>query len=209
VENGSDNGRFVKFLPWRGNACSIIQGRMFQLHVVLDEPKSWLEYVPPWVTAVAALITVLVAALIARNQNKLQKALADKQIEIQKSQLDQQARQLKKDLFDRRFAVFTDVLDFINYVLREDGNIQFGGPGQRQFWEAMEKAEMLFGKDVNAYLADVDTTARKLYVSAKGMNKASATGDVEEINRNGELLSRLSDELLQRRKAVFRPYLSL
>jgi hypothetical protein len=39
---------------------------MLQLHVALDEPKGWLEYVPPWVTAVAALITVLVAGLIAR-----------------------------------------------------------------------------------------------------------------------------------------------
>lgn len=177
--------------------------RMFQLHVVLDQGKNWLDYVPPCITAVAALSTVLVALRIARNQNKLQTDLA-------KMQLAQQERQLKKDLFDRRFAVFVNVLDFVSYVLQENGKIQLAGPGKyRDFWESMEKAEMLFGADVNEYLADVDKTARAFYVSAQGLDKAIATGDVEAIDKNAELLDRLGVKLLQQRKWVFRPYLAL
>ena len=86
---------------------------MFQLHVIVDGAKNWLDYSPPWITSGAALITVIVAVVIARNQNRLQKTLAEKQIELQRSQLDQQERQLKKDLFDRRFAVYLGVRDFI------------------------------------------------------------------------------------------------
>jgi hypothetical protein len=158
---------------------------MFQLHVVLDQAKSWFDYFQPCITAVAALGTLLVALRIARNQNKLQAELA-------KMQLAQQERQLKKDLFDRRFAVYVNVLDFVSYVLQENGKIQLAGPGKyRDFWESMEKAEMLFGADVNEYLADVDKTARDFYVSAQRMDKTIATGDVEAIDRNAQLLERL------------------
>jgi len=109
-----------------------------------------------------------------------------------KLQLQQQERQLKKNLFDQRFAVFVNVRDFITYVLRENGKIQLAGPGQyREFWESMEKAEMLFGTDVNKYLGEVDETAREFYMSAQGMDKAIATGDIEAINKNGQLLERL------------------
>ena len=85
-----------------------------------------------------------------------------------------------------------NVRDFITYVLRENGKIQLAGPGQyREFWESMEKAEMLFGTDVNKHLGEVDETAREFYVSAQGMDKAIATGDIEAINKNGQLLERL------------------
>jgi hypothetical protein len=46
--------------------------------LLLDASKSWAEYIPPWITAAAAFGTVLVAGLIARNQCRLQKALADR-----------------------------------------------------------------------------------------------------------------------------------
>lgn len=179
---------------------------MFQLHVVLEGPKNWLEYVPPWITAVASLIAFSVAILIARNQNRLQATLADRQRDLQKQQLEQQDRQLKKDLFDRRFAVFTEVLDFMSYVLRENGKIELAGPGQyRLFRESMERAVMLFGDDVTA----VDETARLFYVSAQTLDNAVATGNMEAINNNGELLNRLSVTLLGQRTEVFRPYLDL
>ena len=185
------------------------QSRMFQLHVVLDQQKNWLEYAPSWVTAIAAFITIIVASLIARNQSKLQRTLAEKQIEIQKIQLEQQARQLKKDLFDRRFAVFTGAQEFISYVLQNNGDIELAGPGQyRQFRDYMERAEMLFGDDVNRYLLDVDETARAFYVSAKKM-KTSAASNMDVIQKQAQLLDRISVALLQQRKEVFRPYLTL
>ncbi len=102
----------------------------------------WISALPSLIAAVAAAITVFVALRIAENQNKLQTALADKQIEIQ-------ARQLKKDLFDRRFAVFIEAAEFIGYVLQENGKIELVGPGKyRRFRESMEVAQMLFGEDV-------------------------------------------------------------
>jgi hypothetical protein len=185
-------------------------GEMFQIHVALDEPTNWLQLVPTWLTALAALITVFVARRIAHNQNTLQTTLGEKQAEIQKMQLELQGRQLKKDLFDKRFAVYTDVLDFLSYVLNNNGQIQLAGPGEyRQFRQCMERAEMLFGDDVRKYIADVDETARRFYVSAQTMDVAISKGDVDAIMRNGDLLSRLSVDLLQQRTAVFRPYLLL
>jgi hypothetical protein len=195
---------------------------MFQLHVVLDQARGWLDYVAPFstlLTAIAAIGTVSVALRIANNQNKLQKtlardqsrlqeALAEKQLEIQKMQLERQAQQLKKDLFDRRFGVFTGVLTFITYVPQENGDIELHGPGQyRQFRECMETAEMLFGDDVNRYLEDVDETARQFYVSAR--RREIDRGDPDAIEKDGQLLNRLSVTLLQRRKGLFRRYLTL
>jgi ribosomal protein L34 len=138
---------------------------MFRLHVVLDNSRTWVDYAPAWVTAVAALVTVFVAILIARNQNKLQETLAKKQTDLQEAQL-------KKDLFDRRFIVFTDTLDFIGMVIRNDGDIVLEGPEYRHFLETTQKAGMLFGADVRSYLKGVTETTTNLYVSARGRGRA-------------------------------------
>jgi hypothetical protein len=58
---------------------------MSPLHVVLDGPKTWLEYVAPLITAVASFIAVFVAIFIAHKQNKLQAALATGQSEANAS----------------------------------------------------------------------------------------------------------------------------
>ena len=173
---------------------------MFQLHVVLDGQKNWLEYLPPWITAFAS---VVVASVIALNQTRLQTTLANRQLDLQE-------RQLKKDLFDRRFAVFTQALDFMTYVLRNNGRIELAGPGEYgTFRESMETAEMLFGDDVNEYLAALDKTAREFCVSAQALEQAKARGDVDAINKNGQLLNDISVTFLAKRTQVFRPYLKL
>jgi hypothetical protein len=185
---------------------------MFQVHVILDQPKYWLDYVTPLGTvlaSVAALLAMLVARRIARNQDALQKELANRQIDLQKEQLEEQKRQLKKDLFDRRFAVFADTGDFIGYVLRENGNICLTGTEYRQFRQAMAKAEVLFGAQVREYLEDVHKTAGDFYVSAKGLDRAAQAGDVDAIRKNSELLSRMGVELPQKLPEVFHPDLAL
>ncbi len=175
---------------------------MFQFHVVLDQPKNWLDYSPSWITALAALITVFVAIKIAGNQNRLQKTIAERQIDIQ-------ARQLLKDLFDWRFAVFTEVENFIAYVLQSNGKVHLPGPEYIRWRAAMQKAQMLFGADVYEYLVKVDKTARDLYVSALRLDKAIEQGNTEAIEVNHQLLNELSDTLLGQRVQVFRPYLEL
>ena len=186
--------------------------KMFQFHIVLDQPKEWLDYVTPLGTllaAAAAIITVIVARGIAHNQNKLQETLAARQLDLQKAQLEQQERQLKKDLFDRRFTVFTDTGEFISFVLRQNGNISLNSGEYTQFWQTSEKAEMLFGADIREYLEDVQKTAGEFYVTAQGREKAVATGDVDAIHKDHELLAHLGVDLFQKRAKVFRPYLAL
>jgi len=73
----------------------------------------------------------------------------------------------------------------------------------------MDAADMLFGADVNDYLKDVDQTVREFWASSRRMGIASQKGDMEAIQRNYELTSRLSETLLPRRREVFRPYLSI
>jgi hypothetical protein len=87
---------------------------MFPFHVSVDQTRDWLDYAQFAATIVAALGTMIVATLIARSQNRLQKL-----------QLEQQAHQLTKDLFDRRFAIFAAVEDFIVWVVRGEGKTHF------------------------------------------------------------------------------------
>jgi hypothetical protein len=182
---------------------------------VVDQQNNWFDHLPQWITAVASLIAVLVAFLIAKNQNRLQKTLADSQREIQieqialqKMQLEQQAQQLKKDLLDRRFEVFTAVDCFITYVIRSNGKIELVGPGEyRQWREIMERAQMLFGEEVYKYLGTVDKTARDLYVVVRKLENDPT--DMEAIENQFLLSTALADTLREQRAQLFRPYLEL
>lgn len=128
---------------------------------------------------------------------------------IAKKQRDFQKRQLKKDLFDDRFNIYKAAREFLNYVARFDGRIELSGPEYHAFWEAVERAEMLFGSDVHKYLLEIRDTAGDLYAYSYEEPKAVETGDVELIHKGAELKKRLYVTLLQRRNDVFRPYLNL
>ena len=119
-----------------------------------------------------------------------------------------QGRQLKKDLFDRRFNVYTDTGDFLNYVRRNDGKIELSGPEYLRFHEAIEKAEMLFRQEVHKYLIEIRDTAGDFYADKFKENEAAITGNQEVINRLDELRKRLS-ALWKQRNDVFRPDLHL
>jgi hypothetical protein len=121
--------------------------------------------------------------------------------------LEQQDRQLKKDLFDRRFKVFSDTGEFTAFVPLADGDISLNSDEYRQFWQTMETAEMLLGTDVTQYLEDIQRTASELNVSAQGRENAIRIGDVNTIHKHRELLLHLN-ALFQSRAGVFRSYLS-
>jgi hypothetical protein len=60
---------------------------MFQFHFVLDQPKELFDYITQAatvVTALAALMTVIVAREISRRQTKLQETLANRQFDLQR-----------------------------------------------------------------------------------------------------------------------------
>jgi type II secretory pathway pseudopilin PulG len=182
---------------------------MLQLHVVLDQPKGWLDYVMalgPVVAAVAALIAVIVTRTIARNQNTLQETLANKQFDLQKAQQEQQERQLKKDLFDRRFAVFKDTGEFISPILSTPTSFTPQGDGYRRFGETLQLAEMLFDPEVREYLEDINSTAVDLWAS--NQRRIKDPGDNHAIEENAEQFQHLLD-LWKKRPEVFRRDMSL
>jgi hypothetical protein len=163
---------------------------MFQLRVVLDQPKNWLDYVPAWVTAIAALLTVVVALFIAYKQGRLQKTLAENQSEIRKMQLTQQERQLRMDLY-RRYKVYTDTGEFMRSVLSLPSAFVSGGDEHRRFGETMQNAEMLFRPEVFKYLQDIANTTMAIWGAYQRMAKDA--GDNAAIEENSIQFQRLSD----------------
>jgi len=72
------------------------------------------------------------------------------QIRLQKIQLDQQAQRLKKDLFDRRFEVFTAVDSFITYVIRSDGKLKLSGPANTASgWTLCSEPKVVWGRSAS------------------------------------------------------------
>ena len=127
---------------------------------------------------------------------------------IANQQRELQERQLRKDLFDRRFDIYTKTREFMTYVAREDGKIALTGPEYREFQETMERAEMLCER-VYPYLTEVEKTVRDLYVYRQKEGQALAASDTALIKQGADLQYRVYVTLWQRRKDEFRQYLSL
>lgn len=151
--------------------------------------ESWVDLVIPAASLLVSVVAVSISFWIASRQRELQE------------------RQLRKDLFDRRFDVYTKVREFMTYVLRNDGKISLTADEYRDFQGTMEKAEMLCEK-VHPYLVELDKTVRGLYVYKQEENRAVETGDVKRIEDGANLMKRCI-ELLRCRNEVFRSYLSL
>lgn len=126
---------------------------------------------------------------------------------IANQQRELQERQLRKDLFDRRFDIYTKTREFMAYVAREDGKITLTGPEYREFQETMERAEMLC-EAAHAYLAEVDKAVQDLYVY-KQQEAQLAPGDPALLKQGTALQHKVYVTLWQQRKAAFRQYLSL
>lgn len=148
---------------------------MFQFYVVLDQPKNWHEYVPPWVTAVAAVLAVVGAIVIACKQNSLQKTLA-------KMQLEQSERQRKMGLFFLRRKVFTDTREFMEPIQRTASAFAPESDEYMKFFKTVQNAEMLFGPEVRKYLKDVNKTTMDLWGSEQRMDKNPGDNNAKEDN---------------------------
>jgi hypothetical protein len=172
---------------------------MFQLRVVLDQPKNWPDYVPAWITAGAAFLTVVVAVIIAWKQSSLQTMLSNTQSDIQKLGLAQQERRLRMDLYDRRYEVFTEAGAFMRLVLSSPEDYDPVSDEARKFADVRQNAEMLFGTDVFKYLQDVADTTMGIWGSKQRMRKNP--GDISAIEENGERFQHLSDLSLKRSEA--------
>jgi hypothetical protein len=167
---------------------------MLQLNVVVDQSKGWIDYA----TALGAAGTVVaaVAALIAV---KVTRSIARKQLDLQE-------RQLRNDLYDRRFAVFADTGNFLRPILSTPTGFTPQSDAYRQFGETAQNAEMLFGPEVRKYIEDVSRTAVNLWASYQKMAKDPADNDA--IEEQAKQFQHLSD-LWQKRPDVFRRDMSL
>jgi hypothetical protein len=153
-------------------------------------PKTWIDWLAAFAPVIVSSVAIIISIWVATRQNDLQ------------------ARQLRKELFDRRFAVYTEVREFLMVVFQVNGHDAIHSPAYQRFLEAAEKAEMLFGAEVIAYLKDISTTVGKAYVYAAEEERIVAAGAVKRIQEGSDIMIRLYD-LLNRRNEVFRPYMSL
>jgi hypothetical protein len=114
---------------------------------------------------------------------------------------------LRLDLFDRRFAVYVQTLDFIGAVLQE------GYPAGEQygpFARARDRAQFLFGPEVEVLLERIHKTAAILRATHSQIEQAKGTKKDEAIEQaietNHAALTRFSEfdaELM----SVMQPYL--
>ena len=107
--------------------------------------RDWVSTVAAGVSALAAITAIGVSLWVAFTQRRIQE------------------RQLKQNLFDKRYAVFLAVEEFLIHLLQRDGSVKLTGDEYRRFRYAMEQAEFLFDADVNSYMTEVDQVARHLY----------------------------------------------
>jgi hypothetical protein len=154
-----------------------------------SSPKTWIDLLIPAASILVSVVALVISLWIASRQR------------------DVQERQLKKDLFDRRFEIYTKTRDFMSYVMRSDGKIVLTGEEYRDFANTMEKAEVLCPK-VHPYLVDLDKTVRELYGYRQTETRDVAAGDVDRIQKGGDLMSRCI-ELMSQRNDPFRHYLAL
>ena len=126
--------------------------------------------------------------------------------DIAQKQLDLQERQLRKDLYDRRFAVYRQTAEFLRPILGSPSSFRVESDESRKFAEAVQDAGMLFGADVCRYLKDVNTTAVDLWASYSRMQQHP--GDNNAIEESGRHFQHLKD-LWDKRSNVFRPEMSL
>lgn len=120
-----------------------------------------------------------------------------------------QEKQMQQDLFDKYFAIYTKVAEFVLCVLRADGKFEMRD--FRRFLFAVEEAEFLFGQEVNTYMQEIREKAKHLY--PKAMERHHKSGMLEDAsaisNEVARILEDLSGPTLEKRREVFKPYLQL
>ena len=158
---------------------------------VTQQPKTWADIFIALAPAAVSFVAICISLWVALAQHILQ------------------ARQLRKDLFDRRFTLYTDTRDFLNFIGRTDGENIIHTPAYQHFLEVIEKAEMMFGPDVLAYLNEINKTVSDFYVYKVQETSIIESGDQRRINAGTELRNLIYGVLPKRRNDVFRDYLTL
>jgi len=148
-----------------------------------------------WFTIAAPIVISTIALVISWRVSNAQREL--------------QERQFRKDLFDRIFDIYTKTREFMDYAMRNDGDITLTGSEYSDCQETLEKADWLCPK-AHAYLVEVEKTSGGLYAYKKQDEaRAVSAGDVALMQKGNDLKVRLFDTLWKQRREAFRPYLDL
>jgi hypothetical protein len=90
----------------------------------------WRDIIVPVTSLLVSVTAIFISLLVARRQHQIQE------------------QQLKKDLFDRRYKVYTGTREFANYVRSGPDAMEMTHPHFGLFVDLIERAEMLFGSAV-------------------------------------------------------------
>jgi hypothetical protein len=144
-------------------------------------------------SACAAIAAIFVSFWVAITQRRIQE------------------RQLKQDLFDKRYAVFLAVEEFLVHVDQMNGSVKPTGDEYRRFRYAMERAEFLFDTDVNSYMTEVNQAVCGMHEKCFKRDKLAEIHqpDTELSKDILKVLGEISGPLREKRKKVFSPYLQL
>jgi hypothetical protein len=170
---------------------SCFHGNVYQMFS--SAVKDWVSVLAPSLSVLAAITALGLSARLAYAQRRIQEG------------------QLKQSLYDKRYAVFLAVEEFLMHVLRENGSVKLLGEEFRRFRYALEQAEFLFKTDVTNYMKQLDKTVQYLYAKAFTRDHLAAANqndpqlDLEITN----VLMELGGPFIERRKMVFGPYLQL
>jgi hypothetical protein len=154
-------------------------------------PKTWIDWLAAFAPVIVSGVAIIISIWVATRQNDLQ------------------ARQLRKDLFDRRFTLYTDAREFLNFVGQTDGENIIHTPTYQHFLEVIEKSEMMFGPEVFAYLKEISKSVSDFCVYKAQEQRIIESGDQKRIDAGTELRNLIYDVLPKRRNDVFRDYLTL
>jgi hypothetical protein len=154
---------------------------MSPLHVVIDGSKNWLEYGPPWITAITSCITVVGVIVIAWVQMR-----ANRSIERLKSELQIQLVRFSK-LHEKRAEIIAEVYRMSVDVERE-GEIyihQFGKGPKNEEGEALAVGTLrnfdIFVKQRRVFLPEraYESLVRFSTLLRPHIAHASAYGDID------------------------------
>jgi hypothetical protein len=155
--------------------------------------RDWLALLASSGSALAAITALWISLWVANVQRQIQ------------------TKQLKQDLFEKRYAIFLAAEAFLAHVLKTDGSVNLIGEEFRKFRYVMDEAQFLFNTDVVNYLNEINQAVLGLHGKCferdhlASMNKQDAALGVEILQK----LDEFSGPFLEKRKKIFSPYLQL
>lgn len=154
------------------------------------EVEYWIDKLSPVFSSLAAVIGIVIAIWVAKRQNRL---------------LEQQ---LKQDLFDKRFAVYSAISSLAKTVDDRKGRIELRDLGT--YLDASREAQFLFGADVMQYLREFTALVFALYESVQEHTTLDSLGQ-PQFNKTSETTGCV-EAVANKRKSledVFRIYLDV